>query len=241
MHILERINLYTQKVKKNPHIYSLQKLGIKIFKEYITSSGLDVDENYLQADTLSKLVLYWIPKNKKYLSEEQAYQVIYTIHDIYNYIQHNRVDDKEKPNKKHNKKALEDPTILELYGSEYIRLYKVRNKLLSLTKDPVIAVNPLVIDINRYKLKKKKAGCAETATTYEQAVFMVTECNDGGQITLKKPKQNKEYKLLLEYPVYKDLKQGDLIHAIIKRKLFYVYWELEEIKSYYLPDAIVFL
>lgn len=254
MHILERINLYTQEIKKNPYIYSLQKLGIELFKEYITSSGLDVEESYLSQEILSKLVLYWIPKNKRYLSETQAYQVIYTIHDIYNYIEAHRESEissnkvseagtttfkKGAQAQKHEKP--DSPTLLELYGEEYMRLYKVRNKLLSLTKDPVIAIDPLVIDLNRYRQKKNKGGYQEIATTYEQAIFKVIECKEGGQVTLAKPRQNKEYKLLLEYPVYKDLKPGDLIHATIKRKLFYVYWELEEIKSYYLPEAIVFL
>lgn len=256
MHILDRVNLYTQEIKKNPYIYSLQKLGIELFKEYITSSGLDVEEKYLGRETLSKLVLYWIPRNKRYLSEVQAYQVIYTIHDIYNYIAANRSElmndkanaplDKALPDANNTEevnkdKQQETPTILELYGEEYMRLYKVRNKLSSLTKDPVIAVDPIVIDLSRYRQRKNKGGYQELATTYEQAIFKVVECKEGGQVTLTKSRQNKEYKLLLEYPIYKDLKPGDLIHATIKRKLFYVYWELEEIKSYYLPEAIVFL
>lgn len=256
MHILDRVNLYTQEIKKNPYIYSLQKLGIELFKEYITSSGLDVEESYLGHETLSKLVLYWIPKNKRYLSEVQAYQVIYTIHDIYNYIVRSRaqvtsdeaydLSDQELADTGNAEEVGEDkhqetPTILELYGEEYMRLYKVRNKLSSLTKDPVIAVDPLVIDLNRYRQRKNKGGYQDLATTYEQAIFKVVECKEGGQVTLTKPRANKEYKLLLEYPIYKDLKPGDLIHATIKRKLFYVYWELEEIKSYYLPEAIVFL
>lgn len=254
MHILERINLYTQETKKNPYIYSLQKLGIELFKEYITSSGLDVEESYLSQETLSKLIVYWIPKNKRYLSETQAYQVIYTIHDIYNYVVTHRTCDAKANNmidteaiqssntkESLKNKEVETPTLLELYGEEYMRLYKVRNKLFSLTKDPVIAVDPLVVDLNRYRQKKNKGGYQEIATTYEQAIFKVIECKEGGQVTLAKPKQNKEYRLLLEYPIYKDLKPGDLIHAVIKRKLFYVYWELEEIKSYYLPEAIAFL
>ncbi|WP_054742735.1 hypothetical protein [Cellulosilyticum ruminicola] len=156
MHILERINLYTQETKKNPYIYSLQKLGIELFREYITSSGLDVEESYLSKETLSKLIVYWIPKNKRYLSETQAYQVIYTIHDIYNYIVAHRVcedninhmtniENTQSSKEESSNERIEPPTLLELYGEEYMRLYKVKNKLFSLTKDPVIAVDPLVL------------------------------------------------------------------------------------------------
>jgi len=79
------------------------------------------------------------------------------------------------------------------------------------------------------------------ATTYEQAVFKVEECKEGGQVVLVKLYQDKQYKLLLDFPTCKYFKKGDLIHAIIKRKLFYVYWELQEIKSYYLPEALAYL
>ena len=119
-----------------------------------------------------------------------------------------------------------------------MRVYKAKNLLQKMTKDPVIAFNPLVIDLDKYRNKKKKTNYGEIATTYEQSLFEVQECKEGGQIILNKLTQNKQYKLLLEYPVYKYLKKGDILHAVIKRKLFYVYWELEEIKAYYLPQAI---
>lgn len=234
MHILERINLYVQEIKKTPYVYSIQKLGIEIFIDYIEANGLNVDESCLKVSMINKLLLYWIPKNKKYLSEMQAYQVVYTIQDIYNYMTENQEEKK-------NDAALVTSTILELYGQEYMRVYKVRNRLLKLTKDPVIAVDPIVVDLNKYRNKKKKGEFGDLATTYEQGLFQVTECKEGGQVVLVKPMQTKQYKLLLEYPVYKDLKKGDLIHATIKRKLFYIYWELDEIKSYYLPQALAFL
>lgn len=234
MHLLERINRYTQDIKKTPYVYSIQKIGIETFINYIDSNALNIDENELKPSMMSKLLLYWIPKNKKYLTEVQAYQLVYTIHDIYNYI------DKNKEAAHDKKQQLDTPTLLDAYGQEYMRVYKVRNLLLKLTKDPIIAINPIVVDLNKYRIKKKKGGCSDIATTYEQALFQVQECKEGGQIILTKPGQTKQYKLLLEYPTYKYLKKDDLLHAIIKRKLFYVYWELDEVKSYYLPEALSF-
>lgn len=225
MHILERVENYVEEIKEKPYIYKIQKLGIELFKNYINANGLDIREEDFHKELLDKLILLWIPRSKKYLSEAEVYQVIYTIHDIYNYI------NKEK----------EISTILEVYGEEYMRIYKAKNLLQKMTKDPVISVDPIVIDLAKYKEKKKKSNYGEIATTYEQALFEVEECKEGGQVILNKIAQGKAYKLLLEYPAYKYLKKGDLIHAIIKRRLFYVYWEFEEVRAYYLPQAVELL
>lgn len=233
MHILERVETYVQEVKQTPYVYKIQKLGIEIFKYYITSNSLDIREEDFHKELLDKLVLIWLPKNKKYLSEAEVYQIIYTIHDLFNYIQ-TKLPQEEQTEK-------EEPTILQCYGEEYMRVYKARNLLQRITKDPVISVDPFVVDLDKYRYKKEKKSYGEIATTYEQALFEVQECKEGGQVILNKISQTKQYKLLLEYPAYKYLRKGDILHVTIKRKLFYVYWELEEIKAYYLPQAIELL
>ena len=233
MHILERVETYVQEVKQTPYVYKIQKLGIEIFKYYITSNSLDIREEDFHKELLDKLVLIWLPKNKKYLSEAEVYQIIYTIHDLFNYIQ-TKLPQEEQTEK-------EEPTILQCYGEEYMRVYKARNLLQRITKDPVISVDPFVVDLDKYRYKKEKKSYGEIATTYEQALFEVQECKEGGQVILNKIGQTKQYKLLLEYPAYKYLRKGDILHVTLKRKLFYVYWELEEIKAYYLPQALELL
>lgn len=230
MHILERVETYVQEVKQTPYVYKMQRLGIEIFKYYITSNSLDIREEDFHKELLEKLVLIWLPKNKKYLSEAEVYQIIYTIHDLFNYIQTQSPQDEQTEK--------EVPTILQCYGEEYKRVYKVRNLLQRITKDPVISVDPLVVDLGKYRYKKEKRSYGEIATTYEQALFEVQECKEGGQVILNKISQTKQYKLLLEYPAYKYMRKGDILHVTLKRKLFYVYWELEEVKAYYLPQAI---
>lgn len=253
MDILERVSLYRQDVKRIPYIYSMQRLGIELFIDYIQINHLDIDERHVNRDFINKVLLYWIPKNKKYLTETQAYQVVYTLQDLYNYIigeqKHRGNEESAKEeftsSEKMRTKCMQQedglPTILDVYAKEYMRMYKVRNLLLQMTKDPVISVDPIIIDINKYRDKRKKNKYSDIGITYEQGVFKVEACKEGGQVILTKPSQMKQYKLLLEYPAYKELKTGDLIHATIRRKLFYVYWEIEEIKSYYLPQAITFL
>lgn len=231
MNILDYINEYTNHIKNNSYVYMVQKSGIDVFTQYINNNTIGGEITDVGEIMIDKLLLYWIPRNKRYLSEVQAYQMVYTIQDIYQYILKCSNLNKDS----------DAPAILDLYAEEYMRVYRIRNMLLKITKDPILATNPFVVDLNYYRNKKNKNACSDIATTYEQAIFKVDECKEVGQIILKKRHENKQYKLLLEYPTYKYFKKGDLIHAIIKRKLFYVYWEIEEIKSYYLPQALSYL
>lgn len=234
MHILERVDEYIEEIKQTPYVYQLQRAGLDIFKTYISNNGLDIREEDFHQDLLDKLILVWLPRNKKYLGESEIYQIIYAIHDVMTYIERKSISGEKED-------EFEACTILKMYGEAYMRVYKAKYFLQQITSDPVVSVNPIVIDLDRYRSRKKKGNYSDIATTYEQALFEVQECKEGGQIILNKMGQTKIYKLLLEYPAYKYLKKGDILHAVIKRKLFYVYWELDEIKAYYLPQAMPFL
>ena len=229
MEVLESINQYTRSIQSDKCMYNRQKVVIDIVKTYINNTIPDIKVEDFDMGIIDKLLLYWIPKNKKYVTESQIYQIISTIVDIYTHIFNQKITNTECP------------SILDLYGEEYKRAYKAKNMLLSMTLDPVISIDPLIIGLDRYRNKRNKQGVSERSTTYVQALFEVLECKEGGLVVLGKMGSQKTYKLLLEYPTYKYLKVGDIIHAIIRRKLFYVYWEFEELRGYYLKQAMKFL
>lgn len=237
MHILERLDSYIQEVKRTPYVYSIQKMGINIFRSFIMENELDIREEDFRQELLEQLILIWFPDNNRHLDEQQAYQIIYTINDVYKYIhRHSHTEEIER------KQILtEESTILQIYAKEYMRIYKVKRLLQEMTNDPIISVNPTVIDLMKYKNKKTKGPYSDIGKSYEQALFRVQECKEGGQVILNKLNASKQYKLLLDYPVYKYIKKGDLLQAVIKRRFFCIYWELEEIKTYYLAEAIPFL
>lgn len=231
MNLLETVVLYKETLQKDKKTYSLQKLGIDIFYAYLEANPLITHIEYLEQGVLDRLFLYWIPKHKKYLSEKQAYQVVATIQSIYYFLLE----------QKNIETSCIASTIVELYAEEYKRMYKIRSMLRRITKDPVISEEPFVIDFLCYCNKKRKKEFSERTTTYEQGVFEVIGCKEEGIVILQKTGQQKTYKLLLECPISRYLKVGDLLHAVIKKRLFYVYWEIGEIKAYYLKDALRYL
>ncbi len=229
MSIIDSINEYSNYIKKNPYVYSIQKNGIETFLTYIHTNYEKEEPENLALDIIDKFLIYWVPKSKRYLTFTEAYHLVYTLQDMYHYVS------KSQKNKK------EMPAILDIYGEECIRIYKVREMLARTTQDPILRTNPTVIDIGAYRKKVKEKGNHMLLLTYEQGIFQIVETKDNGQVVIKKLLDERYFKIILENPIYKYLKVGDLFHGRLKKKPFYVFWQLDEIKSYYLPKAIYYL
>lgn len=91
--------------------------------------------------------------------------------------------------------------------------------------------NVISLDVYKDKVKvKTKAKKEDMATTYDRGIYTIKEIKEGGQVVLDRA--GKEYKILLEYPHYKYLAEGMRLKALLKRKLFYVYWEVEYIQEF---------
>lgn len=89
-----------------------------------------------------------------------------------------------------------------------------------------------VLSLESYKRKKTRqenTKDAITATIYDKGIYTIKEIKEGGQVVLDRA--GKEYKMLLEYPTYKQLEAGMRLKALLKRKVFYVYWEIEYIQE----------
>lgn len=111
------------------------------------------------------------------------------------------------------------------------RYEKIKKGLLKLTQD--VKISDKVYSFENYVHKKNKKKQKTSDYIFEKQTFLVKSKQEGGQIILT-GKNNREYKLLLEYPYYKYLEPGDKIRCKLKRKLFYVYWEIDEFVDVYI-------
>lgn len=183
----------------------------------------------LSIKNIKYFLLFVLPTKLKYASENDIYNIIYTIQSI-------------TIEKLSHEESLEFSKILEDLSSILSRIYKCKKYLFGLTSDPIINNDIRLVSLEKYKSKKMKK--LDISTTYEKSAFEVKETKDGGQVILIKPNSissDKEYKLLLEYPGYKYIKKGDIINCTIKRKLFYVYWEIDELNYMYPQESKKYL
>lgn len=226
MDIIGQVGEYIRYVKQNPYIYEIQKSGVELFINFLKQDPRRSIQENLDKECMEYFLNIWVPKQCKYLSEIEAYNIVYTTQDIYMYI-------KQKTCEK-----IEEPIILDRYGSEYVRLYKSRRLLAQLSGDPVILTKPLVVSFLAYKEYKQKKQKRDTMSMYEQGIFKVDEINKEGYICLNKIGTKRYFRVLFKPSLLANFKVGDILHITLKRRIFFVYWEIEEVKGYYLPNAM---
>ena len=67
----------------------------------------------------------------------------------------------------------------------------------------------------------------------KKATFKIVKVKSSGVIEMTCDESGKIYSLLLDYPLYKYMEVGDYIRCRIFKRLFYVYWEIDQVIDYY--------
>lgn len=227
MELIQEIKEYIQYIKRNPYVYELQQHAIELFLKFITElppTQIPLEEQ------IDYFLTYWLPKYKHYLTENEAYNIVYTMQDLCIYI-----------NKKNTLSRIDTAFILERYGQEYIRLYKARKLISQLVGEPIIGTNPIIIDLAAYRIYKEKQLKKDVMSLYEQGIFRVDEVDMEGQVCLNKLNTNRYFKVLFKPSLITLFKKGDILHISLRKKIFFIYWEIHQIKGYYLPNARLYL
>lgn len=110
-----------------------------------------------------------------------------------------------------------------------------------MTGDPLLAINPKIVNLELYKDKKNSKINRDSMATWESGVFEVTEVNGEGFIEVKKQKGQKFFKVLMSPIHLSKIKKGDILEIVIKKKIFFVYWEFEDMKNYYTSLATPYM
>ncbi|MDA3730505.1 hypothetical protein PBV87_03160 [Niameybacter massiliensis] len=229
MNLLNEVRDYIEYIKKNTYIFSLQKQGLELllgFNEDLKHSHT-IPKGYV--DALDYFLAVWVPKHKKYLKVEEAFNIAYTVQDLLTFI--------------HKKYNSEDntPIVLDYYGEEYLRVYKVNEIVRKMVGDPIISMTPTIIDLESYREYRDKQQHRDSMAMYEQGLFRVEEINDEGYIALSKINGQKYCKVLMRRDWMYNFKVDDILHVTLKRKIFFIYWEIEELKAYYPSKAAQYL
>ncbi|MEG0318272.1 MAG: hypothetical protein RR627_00050 [Niameybacter sp.] len=229
MNLLNEVRDYIEYIKPNAYIFTLQKQGLELLLSFIEEfkHTNTISNGYM--DALDYFLAVWVPRHKKYLKVEDAFNIVYSVQDLLTFI--------------HRKYNSEDntPLILDYYGEEYLRVYKVNEIIRRMIGDPIISMVPTIIDLESYKEYKEKQQRKDNMAMYEQGLFSVDEINDEGYIALSKLNNNKYCKVLIRRDWMYNFKVNDILHVTLKRKIFFVYWEIEELKAYYPSKAAQYL
>ncbi|MGL4361722.1 MAG: hypothetical protein ACRCSG_00275 [Cellulosilyticaceae bacterium] len=231
MNILEQLDNYKKYVQNDYNKYTSQKQAIELLDKFLKFEYKYKMKYEKIEKVLDYFVLVWVPKRKKYLKEAEGFEIIHTVRDFKNYIETNQ-DILNYENS--NKDEIEQPWVIDKYIEDYMRVHKVKKIISEMTKDPVVGTDTRIIDLKKYKEFKEKQQHNDSMSIYEQGTFKIQEINKEGYLELSKIGNSKKYcKILCRQSYLNNFKEGDLLEVNLRKKVFFIYWEIETLKAYY--------
>lgn len=229
MDMSNELTAYKEKVKQNMYVYSLQKQGIELLQTFLRCMEVDKIHPITEEDYMDYFLAVWVPKRKKYLTDAEAFNIVYTVQDFQAYLE-----------EKYGEEST-CPLVLDLYKKDYARVYKAKKVLGEMIGDPIISIDPSIVNLEKYREYKERQQKRDTMCMYEQGIFKIDEVNKEGYIALTKVGGGKYCKVLCRPNLLQHFKEEDMLHVSLKKKIFFIYWEIEDLKAYYPSCAAHYL
>lgn len=230
MEVLKSITSYLESMSENSSFYENQKHALGMLYNYCnkTEPGLDIQE--LDLSFFEEFLIYWLPKNQRKLKNKEVDGILRGVGGYCSYI-HDR----------YNIPGLKKHEVLKEYKKECLRLYGLKDSLLKYMGDPILSIDPFVVDFKVYKDYKIRKNAKERQGIYQQGLFQVMEIEYDNTILLQKTPSRACVRTILPGSLVIQMRPGDILHLRLKKKQFYSFWEVVDFKNCYLPDASQYL
>jgi len=223
------LNLKTAFSKKNSK--QDQEINIAKFRKYFNSYFTDVKTSQITEEMLNKFILHYIENKIKIMPYNRARQFL---NDLITICASIKIEGQKTALTKYN------DVYYKVYD-EFPRIMDLQTQLNRFVGYPVISYNPMVIDLNDYRKGKMKKEESHNIIM-DQGYYEVLEILSNNSIILKKKFTKDQYiKLYVNNDIVQRIRKKDIIQMRINRKLFISYWEIDEVKACYLPEAERFI
>lgn len=112
------------------------------------------------------------------------------------------------------------------------RLAKITKLLKDFSGDPYIGKG--IVDLELYKDYRKKKQY-DALSSYRSGTFTIKEINPEGYIVIEQNNLT-PCKVLIRTSLMHFMKIGDKINCKLKRKIFFVYWDIEIFNKYIIKE-----
>lgn len=212
-----------QKEKNNGDIKYINQFSKFLKNEYGILYTDEVNE-----EVFKKFFLYFIPKTTSFLTAQKAKKLLKEVGFFV-------VSDRLK-NYKEIKKAYNN--VYYEFMEDFPRIMQMQKELKNEMGYPVVAFDPIVVDLVNYRREKLLEKYAEKAPIMEQGYFQVLETFGSGVIIFKKLFSQEMYvKIHLGRECIPYMRKYDIVHMRISRRLFFTTWNIEQVRSCYLRQV----
>lgn len=204
------------------------EICMDLFEKYCIHKNEKLELWEVDEELLWQFFLVWVPKEANKLPDSVVYGFLHIFDQFCNGIS-----------------ARYEYNITQIYAPVYADLLEELPRILQVKKqfsrylgNPIVCWDPMIIDLECYKQYRIKSSTKEAKEIFEQGYFEVMEITPSNAVILKKRQGYGLYaKVILDDTVIQHLRNRDILYVRMKRKLFFTCWDIEEVKSCYLPKA----
>lgn len=223
MVVLETITSY---IEGNSYLDENQKEALDIFYNYCNYTEPQMNIGEIDSSFFDEFITYWLPKNESRLKTWQVNEILKGVGGYCNHIRH-----------LYHIPSLEKYKIITSYKKECLRIYHLKGLFREYLGDPIVSLEPLIIDFEAYKQYKSRKVIKEKNGVYQQGLFKVIEIDYDNTVVFRKLPKGNCVRIILTKGLILYMKKGDILQLRIKQKKFFALWEIEDLRNYYLAEA----
>lgn len=223
MEVLETITSY---IEKNAYLDDSQKEALDIFYNYCNYTEPEMNICEIDPDFFDEFLIYWLPKNQSRLETWEVNEVLKGLGGYCSYI-----------HSIYKIPSLEKYKVVKVYKRECLRIYHLKNLLREYLGDPILTIDPLVVDFEAYKNYKSRKEIKDKNGVYQQGLFEVIEIDYDNTVVFRKIPRGNCVRVVLTKDLILHMKKGDFLQLRIKQKQFFALWEIESLKNCFVSEA----
>lgn len=230
MEVLQSIVGYASYLKAHSLNEHGQTEALGFLHEYCMYGEPTMPISAIDVSFFDEFLIYWLPKNQSRLKEEKVEQVLKGVANYCMYIQ-----------QLYHTPKLGQYEPIKDYKQECLRIYRLKRLFSKHLGDPIINLEPFIIDFATYKLYKQKKDDIKSKGVYERGLFEVIDMDYDQTVILRKLSQKSYVRIMLEDFLAPYIRKGDILHLVLKRRQLYSCWEVQKLKGCYLSKAQEYL
>ena len=230
MEVLKSITSYLESMNGNSYLYENQKDALGMLYNYCNNEEPELKIYQLDVSFFQEFLMYWLPKNQRRLKDREVDRILRGVAGYCTYIQD-----------MYNIPSLKKYELVKEYKRECLRIYQLKDAFSKYLGDPILSVEPFIVDFKVYKDYKIRKSSKDKQGIYQQGLFQVMEIEYDNTIVLQKLPRRNCIRTILPSTLVIRIRKGDILHLRIKQKQYYSFWEVVDFKNCYLPDASQYL
>lgn len=215
-----------EKFRQEYNLDTNEEYCFSLFSEFCLRRYTNLKLENITADIINEFLFVWVSSKIEYINSNIFSCIIEQINKFLKYLELNYDI------------IIKNKTESDI--EELNRIFTVKKELSKFLNNPVLSYKPLIIDINRYKIRKLKSNSNSFFEPRDKGYYVVIDIFSNNSIVFKKLYTGRFIKIQLNKFLVDNIKPNDIFFMEIKQTPTFS-WEIDNLLKYYSSVAAQYI